>query len=134
MAVQQVLYPRLVAAELLLYRPAYADYGTVVDILLLQDVVAPEQTCLQRPHQLLCVHPVCLHHLLILCRRNVSGMDYHALDANLLQGVVGGVTAETRLIDSLVLAFRVILPQKVKEHFCRSLLGMTPNNSYFGGY
>ena len=134
MAVQHVLDPRLVSVELLLYRSSYADHGAVVDVLLLQDVVAPELARLQRPRQFRSVNPVRLHHLLILRSRNIGSMDYHAVDTDLRKGIVGGEPAKPRLVDSMIFAIRVILLQKVKELFRGRLLGMTLYYSHLGGY
>jgi hypothetical protein len=47
MAMQQMLDPRFVSAELLLYRSAYADYGSVIYVLLLRDIIALELAGLQ---------------------------------------------------------------------------------------
>ena len=47
MTMQQMLDPRLVAAELLLYRSAYADNRAVIYVLFLRDIVALELAGLQ---------------------------------------------------------------------------------------
>ena len=46
-AMQQILDPRFVSAELLLYRSAYADYRSVIYVLLLRDIIALELAGLQ---------------------------------------------------------------------------------------
>ena len=53
-------------------------------------------------------------------------MDYDAVNTDLCQGIVGGETAEARLVHGLILAIRVILLQKVKELFRGGLLIFCP--------
>ena len=47
MTMQEVLDPRLVSTELLLYRSAYADNRAVIYVLFLRDIVALELAGLQ---------------------------------------------------------------------------------------
>jgi len=98
------------------------------------DVDACKQSCLERLDQLGGIYPVRLHELLVLGGRHIGCMHHDAVYANVRQCVIGGESAESRLVDSVVVTVRVVFLQKVKELLSRGVLRVSLHHSYFGGY
>ena len=133
-AVQQMLYSGLVASELLLYGFSEPHHWPGIDIVTLMDINAGEQAALEWPYKFGGIHLVRFHRFLILGCGYIRRMYDNAVNADILQRIVGRKSAETGFVNGMVFTVRIILLQKVKELSCRGFLRMSLYHSDFGGY
>ena len=129
-----MLDSRFIAVDLPGYCTSIPNRSSIIQVLPVTNIYAFQLTCTKSLRQLYGVYGIRLHHILILCGRDIRRIDHNAVNAIFGQCIICSISREPRFVYSMILPIRVMSVQKIKELFCGRFLGVRLWNPYFQQY